>query len=242
MNNPTPTLAGERPPAVEAGADCVQRFVGRLCRATLILGDSETMERIEADACVTDPPWGIGYRHSGKNLRPIPGRKTQPNTLAKTVIIGDDKPFDPRPWLDYPIVVLWGANHYADKLPTTASWFVWDKRDGTPEKSFSCAELAWCSTNNSVRLFRYLWQGVCQAGEKGKRLHQNQKPVALMGWCLEKAKVPIGATVLDPYMGSGTTGIACLRTGRNFIGVEKDKRHFDTACKRMSREIEGELI
>lgn len=204
---------------------------------TLIHGDCTKIGMVDADAVITDPPWGIAYRHSGRNLRPIPGRKTQPRSLAKHIIAGDDKAFDPTPWLSYPIVVLWGANHFANKLPNTGSWLVWDKRDGTPEKSFSCAELGWCNVNNSVRLFRYLWQGVCQAGEKGKRLHQNQKPVALMEWILQKAKVPVGALVYDPYMGSGSTGIACLRTGRRFIGVEKDAEHFNTAVARFKSEI-----
>jgi len=232
-------------PTIETRTDLpgsVQRMVRGHLSATLINGNSETMEHIAADALISDPPWGIGYKHSGKNLRPIPGRHTQPKRLGVVAIMGDDKQFDPRPWLRYKIVVLWGANHFADRLPTNASWLVWDKRDGTPEKSFSCAELAWCSTNNSVRLFRYLWQGICQAGEKGRRLHQNQKPVALMAWSMAKAKVPEGATVLDPYMGSGSTGIACLRTNRNFIGIEIDTRHFKVACDRFAHEVDGVLL
>ena len=74
------------------------------------------------------------------------------------------------------------------------------------------------------------------------KLHPTQKPVALMAWCMEKAKVPQGATVFDPYMGSGTTAIACLRTGRNFIGVEMDAKHFQTARERIEKEIDSMLI
>jgi site-specific DNA-methyltransferase (adenine-specific) len=63
-----------------------------------------------------------------------------------------------------------------------------------------------------------------------------------MAWCMDVAKVLSGATVLDPYMGSGTTGIACLRTGRNFIGIEIDPRYYATACERMAREVDGMLL
>lgn len=80
-------------------------------------------------------------------------------------------------------------------------------------------------------------------GETMERLHPTQKPVPLMAWCMERAKVPEGATVLDPYMGSGSTGIACLRTGRNFVGIEKDPKHFATALARLEREInQGVLL
>jgi DNA modification methylase len=74
--------------------------------------------------------------------------------------------------------------------------------------------------------------------ENGKqRLHPAQKPVALMAWCLEQAKVPKGALVADPYMGSGTTAVACIRTGRRFIGFEEDPQHFETARARVEREL-----
>lgn len=89
-----------------------------------------------------------------------------------------------------------------------------------------------------------MWKGICQQGDKeGGRVHPTQKPVPLMAWCMEQAGVPIGATVLDPYMGSGTTGIACLRTGRNFVGIEKDPKHFAVAVARLEREAnQGVLL
>jgi DNA modification methylase len=73
-------------------------------------------------------------------------------------------------------------------------------------------------------------------------VHPTQKPVQLMAWCLDIAKVPAGATVLDPFMGSGSTGIACLRTGRNFIGIERDAAHYKTACDRIAHELDGALL
>jgi DNA modification methylase len=196
------------------------------------------MGRIEADALVTDPPYGHGWK--GVNSQAAGGRNW--TRRRAEAIEGHDKPFDPRPWLDYPTVVMWGANHYASRLPDSPAWLVWDKRDGTADNNLSDCELAWCNVGGSARLKRHLWNGLCRDSEIGEHLHPTQKPVVVMAWAMDKAKIPAGKTVLDPYMGSGTTGIACLRTARNFIGVEKDKRHFDTACKRMSREIEGELI
>lgn len=80
-------------------------------------------------------------------------------------------------------------------------------------------------------------------GETSTRAHPTQKHVPLMAWCMERAKVAEGDTVLDPYMGSGTTGIACIRTGRKFIGIEKDRKYFDAACDRLDRELaQGRLF
>lgn len=74
-------------------------------------------------------------------------------------------------------------------------------------------------------------------------IHPTQKPVELMAWCMEQAKVPEGALVLDSYMGSGTTGIACIRTGRRFVGIEKDPTHYATALKRITDELaQGDLF
>ena len=139
--------------------------------------------------------------------------------------------------------VLWGANHYASRLPDSAAWLVWDKRGGTAENNLSDCELAWCNVGGSARLKMHMWNGLCRDSEIGEHLHPTQKPVVVMAWAMDKAKVPEGATVLDPYMGSGTTGIACLRTNRNFIGIERDAEHFKTACARLERECnQGALL
>jgi DNA modification methylase len=88
-----------------------------------------------------------------------------------------------------------------------------------------------------------LWSGFRREVDIREHYHPTQKPTTIMAWCMEQAKIPQGATVCDPYMGSGTTAIACIRTGRKFIGVEKDKRHFETACERIRRELaQGVLL
>ena len=107
------------------------------------------------------------------------------------------------------------------------------------ENNLADCELAWCNVGGSARLKRHLWMGLCRDSEIGSHLHPTQKPVVVMAWAMDKAKIPQGATVLDPYMGSGSTGIACLRTGRNFIGVERDATHYKTACDRFAQECDG---
>lgn len=203
---------------------------------TLYLGDCrEILPTLGAfDAVVTDPPYGISYRApTGVGARGVyaPGLPRR----DYGAIAGDDKPFDPSPWLAFPEAVLWGANHYANNLPPSAGWLVWDKRDGmTPNNNSDC-EIAWLKGGGSARLFRHLWNGMCQASEKGAtRSHPTQKPIALMKWCLTFIR---GRSILDPFMGSGTTGIACVHLGRAFTGIEIDPGYFDIACKRISAAL-----
>jgi len=205
------------------------------------------MARIEADAVITDPPYGIGHMHSGIGGTPETLNGGNPIGGMVWKLHGDNKPFDPRPWLEYKTVVLWGANHYASRLPDKPCWLSWDKHlRHIPGLSFSECEFAWTNIKaKKTRCFRFYWQGALRSGEANAQvhLHPTQKPVELMAWCMEVAKLPENCTVLDPYMGSGTTGIACLRTNRNFIGVEIDPEHFATAVARLEREAnQGVLL
>ena len=220
----------------------------------LYLGDSrDIMPRLAFDAIISDPPYGIGYQHGSGGKR---GDLT--NTKA---IMHDDEPFDPSYLLELPQikkttggmgamspVVLWGANHFAHLLPPAKSWLVWDKACGMgPHSSFVDSELAWCSRKTPRTVFHHLWLGILRQGEdnsgKTRRLHPSQKPVELMLWCLETARVGIGKTVVDPYMGSGSTGVAALRTGRKFIGIEKCPDYYEVARKRIDAELaQGDLF
>lgn len=209
------------------------------CR--LILGDCLTqLDGIEADACVSDPPYGIAYQHSGfgASTRPNTGRHARRNDNQP--ITGDDKPFDPTPLLRFPSVLLWGADHFSQQLPH-GRFLAWNKL-GSMESydSFSDVEFAWHNKRAAARICNLMWKGICQdkAGEgNGVRWHPMQKPVALMTWSLEQAETNPGDLVFDPYMGSGTTGVACVRTGRRFIGIEVDQRFFDVACKRIAEAV-----
>jgi DNA modification methylase len=181
------------------------------------------------DAVISDPPYGIAHRRGTSGNRP--GKQGgEAKTIAFDPIVGDDEPFDPAHLLQWPCI-LWGSNYYAQSLPV-GRWLIWDKTFGGGAGDFSDAEMAWCSGGGATRTFRHLLMGVQRKSQVGEeRQHPTEKPIALMEWCL--GFFPNAATILDPYMGSGTTGVACVRVGRKYIGIEIDPKHFDTACKRI---------
>jgi site-specific DNA-methyltransferase (adenine-specific)/modification methylase len=192
--------------------------------ATLILGDCwdilPTLGRV--DAVVTDPPYGISYNPSGGN------GLAQRGSFDR--IAGDNEAFDPTPWLTFSQVILWGGNHYADRLPPKPSWLIWYKKDGVFGCEFADCEIAWSSLGGVAKVFDHRWHGMLRASERGEpRLHPTQKPVVLMEWCAGM----VGGTILDPFMGSGTTGVACANLGRKFIGIEIEPKYFDIACRRI---------
>jgi DNA modification methylase len=202
---------------------------------TLIQGDCldvlPTLGRV--DAVVTDPPYGM-------NNNPFSGRfsggawKRGDKHAWTESIVGDDRPFDPTPWLGFDKVVLWGFQHFAARLPA-GSTLVWIKKDKHLWGTFlSDADLAWMKGGCGVYCFQRNWSGFSRLVTVGKSSHPNEKPIELMKWCLDMAKVPVGAIVLDPFMGSGTTGVACVRTGRKFIGIEIDPGYFAIAQKRIA--------
>lgn len=196
------------------------------------------------DAVVTDPPYGIGYKINRRGARDTLGRGGRPlATPARGAIIGDDRPFDPGPWRHIRKCAFFGANHFADKLPTAGAWLVWDKRrDGKPD-DHSDAELIWLSTPGVTRIHRQLWRGICREGEencaRSRKLHPNQKPVALLTVIIERLGLKPGDLIVDPYMGSGSTAVAASRRGLRFIGIEIDAVHFAVAVRRLSAEIKS---
>jgi site-specific DNA-methyltransferase (adenine-specific)/modification methylase len=208
------------------------------CR--LILGDCrEILPTLnKAAAVVTDGPYGIAYSHSGGGRRVRGGRL--PAVRHGRMIDGDDAPFDPAPWLAFSEAVFFGADHFAMFLPK-GRWLVWDKKDGMASNTFSDCEFAWCSNPGAARLKRYLWNGVAQAGEKGEsRHHPNQKPIEVMEWAISFVA---SRNILDPFMGSGTTGIAAMRLSLGFVGIEGDPKYFGIACRRIEQAYrQGDLI
>lgn len=209
----------------------------------LLLGDAVAMLPgllDGVDAVVCDPPYGIGYRVNRRAPRSgIPGLSPEA-TAARAPIVGDDTPFDPAPWLTASLAAFCGANHFARCLPTGGRWIVWDKRGDMKPDSHSDCELVWLNCKGADRIHRQKWRGVCREGEencaRSKKLHTNQKPVALMTRVLIELGVEPGMTVLDPYMGSGSTGVAAVRLGCSFIGVEIDPQYYAVASTRLARE------
>ena len=202
---------------------------------TLYCGDCLDILPISADAVISDVPYGMDWdtdstRYSGAKNHPSAwtGREDWPQ------IEGDKEPFDPSPFLDFPAVILWGANHYANKLPTGTT-LVWVKRAPILYGTFlSDAEIGWMKGGYGVYCFEKQFPPPSRIKEgNGKVLHPNQKPVELMTWCVQKAKVPAGGLVFDPYMGSGTTAVACAQMGLRFVGAEKVPEYFEIARKRI---------
>jgi site-specific DNA-methyltransferase (adenine-specific) len=188
-----------------------------------------TLEAGSVDAIVTDPPYGVNQ--DSDNTR-FPSLRGGNKTYGQ--IEGDDHPFNPTPFLNFPRVAIFGANCFSDRLPL-GSWLIWCKRrDSMFGKFLADAEAIWINRGFGLYVLQHEWHGALKESERGKsRYHPHQKPVAVMQWVIERLGVPAGATVLDPYMGSGSTGIACIKSGRSFIGIEKDPRYFAIAARRL---------
>lgn len=178
-------------------------------------------------ACLTDPPYGIGEA-AGKN-------KSRGN-IAHAKDYGND------PWDDEPIApyvmdaairagkwaIVFGGNYYA--LPAASCWLVWDKENG--DNDFADCELAWTNLPKAVRRIRYMWNGMLRQNNEPRGDHPTQKPLGVMEWAIGHVPAP-AQSILDPFMGSGTTGVAAMRLGRSFIGVERNERYFKIACERI---------
>lgn len=188
------------------------------------------------EAVITDPPYGVGWDTDYTRFTGDHGHLN----LALPPVHGDADPFDPSPWLAFERCVMFGANHYAPKLPASPTWIVWDKRCGLKSEfteSFADCELAWVKEDGPARIFRHYWNGMLKDSERGeKRLHPTQKPVALMAWIIQKYCLP-DDVILDPYMGSGTTLIAAKKLGHKAIGIEYERAYCDIAAARLQQEV-----
>jgi len=186
------------------------------------------------DLVLTDPPYGIsadkgaavgGTDASGRYVRRPKQYEggwdaERPTAEEFAAILGSAK-----------AAVIWGGNYFSDLLPQGGRWMFWDKLNSMP--SYSDGEIAWTSLGGVV--VKKLTQ--CNNGlaslRDGERCHPTQKPVNLIEWCLSFA--PNALTVCDPYMGSGTTGVACAQMGKAFTGIERERKYFDAACERITR-------
>lgn len=191
---------------------------------------SRIMSSIGKDFClVTDPPYGIDYGRAGgfsashgwgpwrENVK---WDKERPKKFIFDLMRSTSQH-----------AIIWGGNYFTDYLPPTSCWFVWDKG----QRSFSLAdcELAWCSMSKAARVITYA-RGL--AVRDGKQ-HPTQKPVAVMEWCIQQLpKEP--KWILDPFMGSGSTGVAAIKLGRPFMGIEKDERYYQIAKTRLQKALE----
>jgi site-specific DNA-methyltransferase (adenine-specific) len=221
-------------------------------QATLFRGDCrELLSSLTFDGIASDVPYGIGHRRGSACSREGGRHKGPVGTLGHSNMRGDDQAFDPRHLFAWPCV-LWGANHFAHRLPLhpkkgciDGSWLFWDKVEHGGAGDFSKGEIGWCSHRAAaLDTFRHMWMGVQRASQQAeRRQHETEKPIALMKWSITKLRLPPGAVICDPYMGSGTTGIAAVKMGYRFVGIEIDEGHFETACKRVEdAQRQGDLL
>ena len=215
--------------------------------ATLYLGDCrEILPALpKVDAVVTDPPYGIG--EAGGNAAK---RQRQPGGASKA--LADQRTYDALSWDDEPIPadvmaqvrsagrwnVIFGGNYY--ECPPASCWLVWDKENG--DNDFADCELAWTNIPRAVRRIRYMWNGMLRAHGEPRGDHPTQKPVGVMKWAIGHVPDP-AETILDPFMGSGTTGVAAVQMGKQFVGIEREPKYFDIACKRIEdAQRQGQLF
>lgn len=184
--------------------------------------DEETVRGLlgygEVGMVWADPPYGIN-EETNRNEK---GRGKLTQSVNWSPVLGDDKSFDPSFLLKYPKKILWGANYYANKLPESSSWVIWDKRDGVTSDDNADCEMAWTDFGGPARIFRHLWKGMIKASEHGqRRVHPTQKPVALFEWVANKY-FKDGGIVFDPFLGSGISVIGAENMGNKIfvIGCE----------------------
>jgi site-specific DNA-methyltransferase (adenine-specific) len=194
--------------------------------AVLYLGDCmdilPTLDKV--DAVITDPPYGINANKQtlGKGKKEFArGGDWDESAPDLALCIAAGK-----------ITCFWGGNYFSDQLPVTNDWLIWHKKnDG---RSFSECEMAWSNFGKQTRHLSHHWSGE-------EKNHPTQKPLSVMLWCIEQAGD--AQTILDPFMGSGTTGVAAIQMGRKFIGIEREEKYFDIACKRIEAAYaQGQLF
>jgi DNA modification methylase len=210
-------------------------------RHRLMCGDSTSIDAVQklmdgnaVDMVFTDPPYGVAVVKDGMvgadfgvakkgNYKPIIGDETTDTAIEAynaCVSIGAKK------------IVLWGGNYFSNKLPPSSCWLVWDKRgDSGIVNTFADCELAWTNMTSPARVHKQLWNGMIREGEKDKRVHPTQKPVALCEWGITNY-TDKDASILDLFLGSGSTLMACEKTNRKCFGMEMSPDYCDVIVKR----------
>ena len=198
----------------------------------LHLGDCrEILPRLPAhDAVVTDPPYGIGIAKRGtlgtSRLAPVTQYErgdwdNDPITDDLMALVRVSGQFN----------IIFGGNYY--NCAPASCWLVWDKET---TGDYADCELAWTNLPKAVRRIRFMWNGMLRKRGEPRGDHPTQKPVGVMKWCIEQ--LPAGCeTILDPFMGSGTTGVAAVQMGKKFTGIERHEKYFDAACRRVAEAL-----
>lgn len=238
--------------------DC-RELLPAIDRPAAILSDPPYGQKVNTNVVgkggikIATPP-GCGAKQLGRamRLRSVPGagepraagslHSTGSARMWPKGIVGDDQPFDPEHLLNAANkCLLWGAHKFGHLLPR-GRWLAWDKVPTGKVRHQGDGELAWCSVDPDavVRFHRLLWDGVCvgsaarhevTAGQP--REHPTQKPESLIAWSLGFLNLSPGEVVCDPYMGAGSTGMAVVKAGLRFVGIEIEPVYFEAACRRI---------
>ena len=210
----------------------MQRFLNQIIEGDCLEVMRELPDK-SVDLVLTDPPYGIGEARSRNGTR---------SCLALSKDYGQSDWDDAIPSEDYfkemmrvsKNQIIFGGNYFIEHLYNSPCWIVWDKDNG--QNDFADCELAWTSFKSAVRKIRYKWHGMLQENmkEKEQRFHPTQKPIGLFEWILDNYSQQ-GMTILDPFLGSGTTAVAAHNTGRFFIGIEKEPKYCEIARQRVKQ-------
>ena len=185
-----------------------------------------------ADLVLTDPPYGLNIARTGKVGK---GCTFTPKMWDSSI---------PQPAYFYEMrrvskaQIIWGGNYFSAYLEPSRGWLVWYKRDGLPTLHFADCELAWTSFNCNARVFNCRHHGYLKDSKETRYRHPAQKALLVMMWCLQLFSKE-GDTILDPFMGTGTTGVACALLNRKFIGIERDLEYYNMARERIANAHEG---
>lgn len=191
------------------------------------------------DLCIADPPYGVSYARGENGWGVCENRPTLEdvkwdNSIPSQEVFNEILRVSKN-------CIIWGGNYFTHLLPVSKCWIVWDKLDGTTNKSvFADAELAWTNMQKVVRTFRLRQMGFISDTKDGKRIHPTQKPSELYTWIL-KNYAKEGDKIFDPFLGSGSSRIAAYKFGFDFYACELDKEYYEAQEERFRRECLGEI-
>lgn len=213
---------------------------------TIIQGDClevmKTFPDKSFDLCLTDPPYGI----NAGGILTSHYKKMHKTHAAKRRDYGTDEWDKSTPSKEYfdemrrvsKKQVIFGGQYFTDKLPPSGKWVIWDKKlEDKYSVGFADCELAWTSEGGASRIVRHLFHGMIQQdmNNKDERYHPTQKPIEVMRWLIEKFTIE-RQSILDPFMGSGTTLVAAKYLNRNAVGIEISEKYCEIARKRLAQD------
>jgi DNA modification methylase len=228
--------------------DIVLGDLFRIGEHRLLCGDSTDSDQVanlmngeKADMVFTDPPYGIDI--VGNNGKVGGDNKAKNGVYSK--VIADDTTDTAKEFyqtcisLGFENFIIWGGNYFTDFLPFSSSWIIWDKRGDMNSNNFADGEMAWCSFETRVRIYKQIWNGMIREGEKDKRVHPTQKPIKVLSDIInDQIK---GNLIFDGFLGSGSTMVAAHQLKRKCYGMELDPKYCQVIIDRM-RKLDPSLI